>query len=134
MVIKKDTLYKSIIGVLLLIPTLIKTIEVNIVLLSLIMLWVFYNYSFKYSRALVNLILPLTVILLISIFSSFFHPSTLFDFIKDFFFIAKPIFYILIGYYMFSNIKDKEVLFKLIIYLGFFFAIIHIYPKELLHQ
>ncbi|GAB5563390.1 MAG: hypothetical protein Wins2KO_04530 [Winogradskyella sp.] len=47
--------------------------------------------------------------------------------IKDFFFLAKPILYTLIGFFLISKIDDKEYLFKVIIYLAFFFAILHIY-------
>ncbi|BAO75579.1 O-antigen ligase family protein [Winogradskyella sp. PG-2] len=127
MLLKKDTLYKCIIGILLIVPPLISSIEFNIVLLSLVTVWVLFNLNFKYSKALIKLIFPLIVIFLIAIFSSFFFPSELFNVIKDFFFLAKPILYILIGYFFISKIKDKEFLYKIIIYLGVLFAILHIY-------
>ena len=127
MLLKKDTLYKYIIGVLLIAPPLISSIEFNIVLLSLVTILVLYNLNFKYSKTLIKLIFPLIVVFLIAIFSSFFFPSELFNIIKDFFFLAKPVLYILIGYFFISKIKDKEFLYKIIIYLGVFFAIIHVY-------
>jgi len=127
MLIKKDILNKLTILALLIGPPLIGSIEVNMAFISIVSFFVFCNFEHKYSRALIKIIFPLIVILLVAIFSSFFFSSKLFDIIKDFFFLAKPVLYILIGYFFIGKIKDKEFLFKAIIYVGVFFAIIHIY-------
>lgn len=127
MIIKRDTLYKILLATLLIAPPLIFSIEVNIVLLVMVSLIVLFNLNYRYSKELIKLILPLVLILIIAIFSSFFFPSTLYDTIKDFFFLVKPILYILIGYYLVKGIKNKRFLFSIIIYAAFFFAIVHIY-------
>jgi len=127
MLLKKDTFNKLTIAALLAGPPLIESIEVNMVFISLVSLFMFFNLNFKYSKELIKLIFPLITILFVAIFSSFFFSSELFNVIKDFFFTAKPFLYILIGYFLISKIKDRAFFFKIIIYLGVFFAVIHIY-------
>jgi len=88
---------------------------------------VLFNLKYKYSKELIKLIFPLVLILIIAVFSSFFFSSKLFDIIKDFFFLAKPILYILIGYFLVKGISNKKFLFDIIVYSAFIFALIHIY-------
>lgn len=125
--IKLDLVRKIVLAILLIAPPLIFSIEVNIIIISVVSIFVFFNYKNKYSSTLINLIAPLTVILLVAIFSSFFFPSKLFDIVKDFFFIGKPVLYIIIGYFLVSRIKNKDFIFKVIIYSALFFAILHLY-------
>ena len=127
MILKRDILYKVILTILFITPLLIPSVEVNIVLISLISIVVFINDKHKYTKALVNIISPLLAILLIAIFSTLFFKSEAFNCLKDFFFLAKPILYILMGYFIVGKIKDKEFAYKAIIYLAVFFALLHIY-------
>ncbi|WP_047549306.1 O-antigen ligase family protein [Psychroserpens sp. Hel_I_66] len=126
MKIKLDFIQKTVLAGLLIAPPLIFSIEVNIILISLVSFFVFANISSLYTKALINLIAPLVVIFLIAIFSSIFFSSKIFDIIKDLFFLAKPVLYIIVGYYLVSKIKSKDYLFRVIIYSGVFFAIIHL--------
>ena len=127
MKVKRDILYKVILILLFITPLLIHSVEVNIVLISLISIIVFISDKHKYSKALVNVISPLIVVLIIAIFSSFFFKSEAFNCLKDFFFLAKPVLYILIGYFIVSKIRDKTFAYKAIIYLAVFFALFHLY-------
>ena len=127
LIISKDKLNSYTLVLLLFIPSITPIIEINIAILSVVTFWLIYNFNFKYSKDLIQLVFPLIMILIISIFSTFFYSSEIFDMVKDFFFIAKPIFYIFIGYFLITKINDKDYLFKAIVYIAAFFAIIHIY-------
>ncbi|MEY8849450.1 O-antigen ligase family protein [Psychroserpens sp. XS_ASV72] len=126
MKIRLDSVYKVVFASSIIIPPLIFSIEVNILLMILVSTFIFMNIRYKYSNNFLNIIAPLVAIFLLSIFSSFFYPSKILDIIKDFFFLAKPFLFILMGYYLISKIEDKKFIFKAIIYIAFFFAIIHI--------
>ena len=126
MILKLDTLHKVLLAILLIAPPLIFSIEINIALLTLIFFYVCVDIKYKYSKTLINIIAPLVTILLIAVLSSFFFPSKLFDVVKDFFFLAKPVIYIVIGYYLVGKIKNIDFLFQIIIYAAVFFAILHL--------
>lgn len=57
----------------------------------------------------------------------FFNSISLYDFIKDCLYFTKPILFIILGYFLINSIKDKEFLFKTVIYIAFFSALIHLF-------
>lgn len=126
MYIKKDFLYKISLLLLLTSPIIIQSVEINIMIISFFTFFVLFDSRKKYSRTLIQVILPLIILLIIAIFTTFFYPLKLFESIKDFFFLIKPVLYIILGYYLLSKIKDKSIIFRMIIYAGLVLAIIHL--------
>jgi hypothetical protein len=105
---------------------LIKSVELNILFSLVIWLILFLNSNLNYSKAFINAVSPLVAILFVAFISSFFYSSTIYDYIKDFFYLLKPIIYLFIGYLIVKKINDKDYIFKIIIYSAFIFALAHI--------
>ncbi|MCB9202269.1 MAG: hypothetical protein H6604_04375 [Flavobacteriales bacterium] len=73
-----------------------------------------------------RLIIPLLIIVLIGIVASFFYKFAIIPFIKDITYFIRPILLIFIAYFCVLSISDKSIIVKSIIYLGFFYASIHL--------
>ena len=111
---------------MIVLPILVVSVELNIIMSVLFSVVLLVDAKNRLPVKLLNLISPILVILLISIVSSFFYPSQIYDIVKDFFYLLKPILFIIIGYYLVKKIKNKAFLFKLIIYSAVFFAFLHL--------
>lgn len=126
MKLKVESINKVMLLTLLFLPIAITSTEINIIISFLFFgVVVIMSYN-KFSTTLINTIFPLVLILIIACISSFFYPSTFYDILKDFAYLLKPILFIVLGYILISKIKNKEFIFKVIIYMGVFFAIIHL--------
>lgn len=91
------------------------------------LVWVFtflVSIKKKYSLKIIQLILPFTGILLIASLTFLFSNNGLFEAIRDFTYLVKPILGMLIGYQLCRNVKINP--FGTIVYTGLFIAIVHI--------
>jgi hypothetical protein len=111
---------------MIVLPILVGSVELNIIMSSLFFVIILLDTKNKYPIRLINIISLLIVILLISIIASLFYPSQIYDVVKDFFYLLKPVLFIIIGYYLVRKIKNKAFIFKLIIYSAVFFAFLHL--------
>lgn len=127
MIIQKDIFYKALLIILFFIPTVISSVEVTIILCFLLIGLLLLDLKFKYSNTFLNTITPLFLILFIAGISTFFYSHEGYDVLKDFVYLIKPILMIVLGYYLIGKIKDKNFIFKVVIYMGVVFAIYHIY-------
>ncbi len=127
MIIQKDIFYKALLIILFFIPTVISSVEVTIILCFLLIGLLLLDLKFKYSNTFLNTITPLFLILFIAGISTFFYSHEGYDVLKDFVYLIKPILMIVLGYYLIGKIKDKNFIFKVVIYIGVVFAIYHIY-------
>lgn len=84
----------------------------------------FFYRTKKYSITLLKYLLPFTIILIVSICVGFFYDNSRYDSIRDFTYLIKPIFGLLLGYQLCRNNKCKP--FNTIIYTGLLIAIVHI--------
>ena len=109
-------------GCIIVLPALIGSVELNVIMSLLFAVVLLLDPKNKFPVRLINLVSPLILIMLISIASSFFYPSKIYDFVKDFFYLLKPILFIIIGYYLVRKIKNKAFIFKIIIYSAVFFC------------
>ena len=91
----------------------------------LYLITVLFYYS-KISKKTFHIVLFFLSILLISIFSSFFSDFLLYDWIKDFTYLSKPILALLAGYFISKNINNFYSVLKIIVFVALFFAITHI--------
>jgi hypothetical protein len=100
--------------------------ELNTLLSVFIFSILIIDRNIKLSKPLANILLALVAVVIIGIISSFFYPSDLYDFVKDFFHFIKPILFILIGYYSAKKIRDTKFLFKTIISIALVIAFVHV--------
>lgn len=112
-------------SLLLILPILVSSAELNIAL-GLCFLTVII-WDARFSKTLLKTIAPLLLILFIASLSSFFYPTEFYASLKDFFYLLKPILFIVLGYLLLSKIRDKSFLYKIIIYAGVCFALLHLY-------
>lgn len=78
----------------------------------------------RYSIQITRLILILTLVLSVALFSSFFHQHKNYNFFRDIAYLLKPIFGLLIGYNVCKIVGKKTM--NIIINAGFALAVIHI--------
>ncbi|MCZ8144481.1 hypothetical protein [Flavobacterium sp.] len=79
----------------------------------------------NYSINIINQILCFLGIIIISLVSSFFYEFTVYNFIRDFTYLLKPIFGLLLGYQICKRYSNNNPLY-LIIRTGVFLAILHL--------
>jgi hypothetical protein len=104
----------------------ITSLEVNTVILGAIAVVLIILNKGLFVKKDFEILSILVLILLIGIFSSFFNSPKLYNFIRDLLYFTKPLILIVIGYSASRLIRDWKIIFKIIIYLGFVYAIYHI--------
>lgn len=77
----------------------------------------------KYSLKIIKLALPFLAILVVSFSSSFFYDNRLYESIRDFTYLIKPIMGLFIGYQLCKSADIKP--FETIVYTGLFIAFVH---------
>lgn len=125
--IKIDSVYKVAISSLIILPSLVSSIEINLILALFLFGLLILDFNVKYTQKVLNILSFFIVILIISLTSSFLYPNELYAAIKDFFFFIKPIIHIMLGFYFATKIKDRSFLFNIIIKFAIFLSIIHLY-------
>lgn len=126
MTVQKEILYKTMLLALFLMPELFGSLEVNISVGLLFFGILLIEKQPKISKIMLNVLLPLLLVLITAFISMWFYHWNWYDILKDFTYLLKPILFISIGYRLVNKIKDKHELFKILIYLGIIFAVIHI--------
>ncbi|MEE9406940.1 MAG: O-antigen polymerase [Polaribacter sp.] len=111
-----------ILGLVLCLLVQFSVIEVHFFAYFLVLI-LFYS---KISSKLFNSISFLVLILGIGCISSLFQSQTLYNFIKDLTYFTKPILAIITGYLIAKKIVNFSRFLAIIIYITFFFSIIHI--------
>lgn len=123
----KQWIHKILFGLLLVLSIQWPSLELLISLLLLISVFLLNRREQKISSDFITAILPLIIILFIGIILSFFYPYKYWDIGKDIANFLKPILFLFIGYTTIQSIKDIKSLFKIFIYLGIVYAIIHLF-------
>ncbi len=73
-----------------------------------------------------EVILLLTSIFVLALISSFFEQPTLYNAVKDTWYLLKPVLVLYSAYFVTSKIDDKEFFFRAVIYIGVLAAAIHL--------
>lgn len=126
MVINIQKIYKGFFYLLLFLNLYIGSIELNIVVGSIILFVILFYRSNKVSTTLINVITPLSIILLVAMISGLFYETEVYNVVKDFGFLFKPILMIVVGFLLINKINDRQFLFKALIYTAVISAAIHI--------
>jgi hypothetical protein len=123
---KYITLHKFMFVLLLLSPFIVQSVEAIFLIILISLGLVLTSCRFSFSKSFLNILLPLLLIFFLSLFSSPFGNFKLINFVKDFFYIFKPIAQIILGYLLIKKIGDQKFLFWSIIYSGTLLALFHI--------
>lgn len=124
MVINIKKLYTVIFAIILLSQLYIESYRVNI-FLQLFFAFVLILNEKTISVSFFKIIFPLTLVIILSFFTSFFYNYELKNILKDFFLIIKPLVGISLGYIIFKKINDLAYFVKVIIIIGFISATLH---------
>ncbi len=124
--INKITLHKILFVLLLLSPFFFKSVESFFLITLISLVLTLKTCSLKFSKSFLNILLPLLIIFFIALFSSVFRSFKIIDFIKDFFYIFKPVALLILGYLLIKHIEDRKFLFTSTIYAGTILALFHI--------
>jgi len=119
-IIKKTVLYQLLFAICIYVPYL-ENFELTFAVWSFSALFTIKN---TYSLGILKQLLCFTIILVLAIIVMFFKEYQLYFIIRDFTYLIKPIFGLLIGYQLCKKFPKK--VFETIVYTGFFIAIIHL--------
>ena len=118
--ISKDFLYQILFAICILV-TYLNIYELTFLVWTATIL---VTIKSKYSLTIIQYIFPFTVILIIAFFSWFFYDNTIYEVIRDFTYLLKPILGLVLGYQLCRSANMKVI--KTIIYVGFIIAVIHL--------
>lgn len=121
------SLYKVVFIVFLLLQLFIDSIEFLFLFTILGSTFLAFEKNIKLSKSVVSILQFLMFISFVSIVVGVFHQATLYDKIKDFVHISKPIFALLLGFLITQKIQNKKFIIKTIIFIGLMFAFIHLF-------
>ena len=118
---------KILFVLLLVVSLLFNSFEAVIAVALLLLIVLISTSKSSISLQFLNIVNPLTAILLIAILIGVFREKNSIDFIKDFFYLLKPILFLFAGYLFCQKMNDKNKFFQLIIYTATACAVYHIF-------
>lgn len=92
------------------------------------LVWLFailVSYKEKYSLTIIKLTIIFSLIIVIACLSKLFYTYPVFNSIKDFTYLLKPILGLLVGYQLYDKVSNKGM--KTFIYAGLLLALIHVF-------
>lgn len=118
----KINIHNAFFGIILFLLISISVFEIHYLLL----LGTFLIYYAKVSKKVIDVISFLILIVIIGVGSSFFNEVKLYDWIKDFTYLSKPIIGVLAGFLISKKINNLKYIIRIIISISLLFAIYHI--------
>ena len=118
----KINIHRGYLGIILFLLISISIFELH----YLLYLGTCLIYYAKVSKKIIDIISFLICIVIIGLVSSFFNDIKLYDWIKDFTYLTKPIIAVLAGFLISKKINNFKFLVKIIIYISVLFAVYHI--------
>lgn len=118
--------YKLCFILLLSVSFLFVSFEITAILSTLVVLFVLAQKKIKFSKNFLSLISALVLISIIAFIRGFARNELGYDFLKDFFYLNKPILLILSGYAIVRKINNQQFVYKIVVMVAVFFAGIHL--------
>lgn len=118
-------IYKILLLALLTLLSIVRNDVLLVVALGFTILFSFVT-NVKLNTKVLLVILLLFLVFIIAFISSFFEKPNLHDVLRDIWYLLKPILVIYAAYFITSKIKDKEYLFRAVIYIGIIAAVLHL--------
>lgn len=119
--------YKLCFISLLSVSFLFASFEITAILSTLVVLFVLAQKKIKFSKNFLFLIFLLFIISTIAIITGLVKNELGYDFLKDFFYLNKPILLILAGYAIVRKINNQEFVYRTVVSVAVFFAAIHLF-------
>ncbi|SFI62304.1 hypothetical protein [Olleya namhaensis] len=118
-------IYKILLLALLVLLSIVRN---DLVLTAVLAFTILFSFvvNVKLNIKLLAVVLLLFLIFITAFISSFFESPNLNDVLRDVWYLLKPILIIYAAYFITSKIKDKEYLFRAIIYIGIIAAVLHL--------
>jgi len=123
----KHTIEKFLFTLLLLLPLRLVQFEIASGLFILLTVIYLNNRKQKISGNFITTFLPLIIIFILGLASTFFYTYHYRDIARDIAYFLKPALLIFLGYALVHKIKNPNFIFQVFVYLGLGFAIWHIY-------
>lgn len=101
--------------------------EATVIISLLTLVFVLSQEKVKVSKHFLSLLFFPVLILVISLVMGVIYNTFEYDFLKDFFYLAKPVFFILIGYLVTKKIDNNIYLYKVVVACAICFSIIHLF-------
>lgn len=112
---------------LLSVSLLFASFEITATLSMLVVLFVLAQKKMKFSKNFLFLISLLIILSTIAIITGLVKNELGYDFLKDFFYLNKPILLILAGYAIVRKINSQEFVYRTVVSAAVFFAAIHLF-------
>lgn len=126
--ISKPFCYNVLFVLLMVVSLLSSSFEATLAISMLLLVLLLISKKTMLSMAFFNILVPLSLIILISLFVGIFRNElVLINFLKDFLYLLKPVLFLLIGYLVSQKINDKNKFFEIIIYTAALCAAFHIF-------
>lgn len=119
--------YKVCFISLLSVSFLFASFEITAILSTLVVLFVLAQKKIKFSKNFLFLISLLIILSTIAIITGLVKNELGYDFLKDFFYLNKPILLILAGYAIVRKINNQEFVYRTVVSVAVFFAAIHLF-------
>ena len=119
--------YKLCFISLLSVSFLFASFEITAILSTLVVLFVLAQKKIKFSKNFLFLISLLIILSTIAIITGLVKNELGYDFLKDFFYLNKPILLILAGYAIVRKINNQEFVYRTVVLAAVFFAAIHLF-------
>lgn len=119
--------YKACFISLLSVSFLFASFEITAILSTLVVLFVLAQKKIKFSKNFLFLISSLIILSTIAIITGLVKNELGYDFLKDFFYLNKPILLILAGYAIVRKINNQEFVYRTVVSVAVFFAAIHLF-------
>jgi hypothetical protein len=119
--------YKLCFISLLSVSFLFASFEITAILSTLVVLFVLAQKKIKFSKNFLSLISALILLSTIAIITGITKNKLGYDFLKDFFYLNKPILLILAGYAIVRKINNQEFVYRAVVSVAIFFAATHLF-------
>lgn len=119
--------YKLCFISLLSVSFLFASFEITAILSTLVVLFVLAQKKIKFSKNFLFLISLLIILSTIAIITGLVKNELGYDFLKDFFYLNKPILLILAGYAIVRKINNQEFVYRTVVLVAVLFAAIHLF-------
>lgn len=125
--INKNTIYIWGFAITLMSPFFIKSFELNVIISLIFLSFVGFGGNLKITKTVMIKLLILFSVVLISFFVHFFYSNSTYNVIKDLVYLTKPMIYLILGYFIALKVRDKDQIFRVVIFLGILLAFIHVF-------
>jgi len=129
--ISRDRLCSWVFATAIVTPFFVNSIELYVILSMLLLVSLSFIGEIRFNKKILSVASLLLLLILTSAISGVIYLNTIYDFLRDSIYFIKPILYLTLGYVIASFLRDKNIVFRVIVYVGILLAIIHLYKVSI---